>query len=378
MMFKGTKKHPAGEFSEIIARQGGRQNAFTARDYTTYFEQLASDRLEIALKLEADRMHNLKLDPGEFRKERDVVVEERRLRVADQPDGRFSERYNTLVYPASPYGHPIIGWPEDLKALQLSDIQDWYRRWYAPGNATLVVVGDVKPGEVFDLAEKYFGPIPQEAVPKSRQGDRLEAPGERRIDVTDPDVDVPELVMAYNVPSAATIDDRSDAYALMVLANVLDGGAGARLAEQVVRGTGLAASAGASYDAVARLDSSFQLHATPSPGGNPAALEKALRGQIQRLRDKPVSDDELARAKSQLLADHLFQLDSVFYQAMQIGMLETTGIGWRELEHFQDGVNAVSASDIQDAARRYLTSQRLTVAVLRPQQKAQDNEEAKQ
>jgi len=367
MMFKGTKQHGPGEFSEIISRNGGRQNAFTGRDYTTYFEQLSADRLGIALELEADRMHNLLLDPEQFDRERQVVMEERRLRTVDKPVPTMIERFHAVAYPVSPYGHPVIGWVDDLKALNLDDLEAWYRTYYVPSNATLVVCGDVDPERVFSLARKYFGPIPAGEVPPSRGGSGLTAPGERRITVNDRRADVPFVVMGYGVPSGATAVSPDDVYALMVLATVLDGGQGARLAQSLVRDQGVAASAGAGYDPVSRLDDQFTLQATPAPGHDPAELERALRGEVARLQDATVSHDELQRAKNQLLADHLFGLDSTFYQAMQIGMLETTGIGWKTLRDYEPGVRGVTPGDIQRVARQYLTDARLTVGVLRPQ-----------
>lgn len=366
MMFKGTEKHPAGEFSEIIARNGGRQNAFTGHDYTTYFEQLAADRLEIAFRLEADRMHNLLLPPEEFEKENQVVIEERRLRVEDSPLGVLAERFATVAYPASGYGQPVIGWPNDLRRMTVDDLERWYRRWYVPRNATLVVAGDVEPEAVFELAEKYFGDIPSGAPPPEPPDVDLDAVGERRLVMHDPRAKVPHLAMAYGVPSLNTVEDPDTAYALMVLAAVLDGGDAARLPSSLVREQGVAAGVSAGYSGVARLDTLFRLDATPARDHTVAELEAALREEIARLRSEPVSETALERAKVQLLADHVYSLDSTFYQAMQIGMLESTGIGWEALREFEERVRAVTAEDILAAARRYLVPERLTVGVLRP------------
>ena len=365
MMFKGTETHPPGEFSRIISRNGGKENAFTGQDYTAYFQQLAADRLEISFKLEADRMHRLRLQPEEFAKERQVVIEERRLRVEDNPMRRFGERFNSVTYLASPYGHPVIGWAADLRALTLDDLSDWYAKWYAPANAVLVVAGDVDPEAVRALAEKHFGSVParEPARPTGMTG--LEAPGERRLKVQE-DAQVPYLLMGFEVPSLATADDPADVYALQVLATILDGGEGARLPERLVRGRQLAASAGASYGGVERLESRFMLDATPRDGTDPAALEAALLEQVAEVQRQPVSAEELERARNQLLAEHLYQLDSIFYQAMQIGMLESIGVGWQELARFEERVRAVTAEDIQRAARRYLVPDRRTVAYLQP------------
>ncbi len=372
MMFQGTETHPPGEFSRIISRNGGRENAFTGQDYTAYFQQLAADRLEISFELEADRMHRLRLQPDEFAKERQVVIEERRLRIDDNPMRRFGERFNAVAHPASPYGHPVIGWAEDVRALTLEDLSDWYAKWYAPANAVLVVAGDVEPDAVRALAEKHFGAVParQPAKPSGMTG--LQAPGDRRLQVQE-DAQVPYLLMGYEVPSLATAEDRADVYALKVLATVLDGGDGARLPERLVRGRQLAASAGASYGGVERLDSRFMLDATPRDGTDPAALEAALLEQVAEVQREPVSAEELERARNQLLAEHLYQLDSIFYQAMQIGMLETIGAGWQELTRFEDRVRAVTAEDIQRVAARYLVPARRTIAHLEPRGAAEED-----
>jgi len=371
MMFKGTERHPAGEFSEIISREGGRENAFTGRDYTAYFEILAADRLEIALELEADRMANLRIDAEALERERRVVLEERRLRTDDRPEGRFSERYSPVAHPASPYAHPIIGWADDIRNIDVDDLQAWYERWYTPANATLVVAGDVEPQAVFDLAAEHFGGIPGGPAPEVAAPQGLEAPGERRLTYRDPQARVPQLQLGYGVPSAATVESPGDAYALLMLSMVLDGGDGARLGQRLVRDQGIATAAGAGYGAVSRLDTQFSLYATPS-GDDVEALESALRAEVEALHESPVSEEELERARSQLLADHLFELDSVFYQAMQIGMLETTGIGWESLERFRDRVQAVTAEDLQAAARRYLVPERLTVGVMLPAAQGDD------
>ncbi|MCS4503007.1 insulinase family protein [Arhodomonas aquaeolei] len=366
MMFKGTKDLKPGEFSEIVARNGGEENAFTGRDYTAYYEQLAADRLETAFRLEADRMHQLRLDPEAFRKERDVVLEERRLRIVDQPVAAFGERFNAVSYPVSAYRQPVIGWSEDLHGLDIDDLRDWYRRWYSPANATLVVVGDVEPEAVFALARKYFGPVPGGEDPQPPVDRHMSAPGERRLTASDDRVRVPHLSMAYEVPSAATAKDMADVYALEVLAGVLDGGDGARLAQRLVRDQSVAAGIGAGYSPVARLDTRFSIQATPTPDTSPEALEGAVREQIAALRREPVDAETLERAQNQILADHLYGLDSMFYQAMRIGRLEVTGIGWEWLKGFEAGIRDVTAADVQRVARTYLTDDRLAVGVLRP------------
>ena len=258
MMFKGTEQRDSGEFSRLISREGGEHNAFTARDYTAYYEMLAADRLELALELEAERMHQLALDQAAFEREMQVIREERRQRVADSPEARAFERFNATAYMASPYRDPIIGWRHDLARMELADLAAWYERWYAPANATLVVVGDVEPEAIFDMAERHFGAVPARAAGSPPEGREIDtAPGKRQVELTLDDARVPLLYLAYNAPSLATAERPRDAYALLMAAEILDGGSSARLPARLVRGEGIATSASASYSAVVRLDTLF-------------------------------------------------------------------------------------------------------------------------
>jgi zinc protease len=365
MMFKGTSKHPPGEFSRIIAENGGRENAFTGRDYTSYFQQLEVSRLPIAFELEADRMRNLHLQEEEFQKERAVVVEERRMRTDDKPSALTYENFMATAFEVNPYQNPVIGWMDDLKGLTLKDLHDWYQTWYSPNNATLVVVGDVDPEAVRQLAQQHFGSIPPSTLPAQRS--RREPPqhGERRVTVRLP-AEVPVLLMGYKTPVLRTSDEPWRAYALEVLANVLDGGDSSRLSRELVRGKAIAASAGAGYDLTARHDSLFTLEGTPAQGQSVATVEQALRAQVERLHREMVSEDELSRIKAQVTSSKVYELDSVFYQAMHIGMLETVGLEWQEADRYAERINAVTAEQVQQVARDYLTDDNLTVAILEP------------
>ncbi|NIP72362.1 MAG: insulinase family protein [Gammaproteobacteria bacterium] len=365
MMFKGTEKHAPGEFSRIIAANGGRENAFTGRDYTAYFQQLEESRLEVSFRLEADRMRNLLLPKDELAKEVQVVMEERRLRTEDDPQSITYERFNAAAFVTSPYRNPVIGWMQDLEQLRLEDLQHWYRRWYAPNNATVVVVGNVDPDEVLALARKHFGPLSAEAVQPPRRVVEVPQRGVRRI-VVQAQARLPYLVMGYKAPVLTTAEREWEPYALEVLAGILDGGDSARLPSEVVR-AGVAARAGAGYDANARLETLFLLDATPANGQGLDAVEQALNQQIRRLKQEPVGEQELARVKAQVVADDVYQRDSVFYQAMQIGMLETVGLGWQRGEEYVERIRAVTAEQVQEVAKKYLQEDRLTVAVLDPQ-----------
>lgn len=365
MMFKGTEEVGPGEFSRIISALGGEENAFTGRDYTAYFETLASDRLAKALELEADRMRNLRLDPAEFAKEIEVVKEERRLRTEDKPTGLTYEQFHAVAWRASTYRNPIIGWMSDLDAMTLADLQVWYDRWYVPNNAVLVVVGDVRPQQVKTLAERYFGPIPRGPEVEVKKPAEPQQRGLTRVRVEVP-ARQPYLMMGYKTPIVGTAEYDWEPYALYVLSAVLDGGDSARLSRELVRGKKIAASAGASYDIYSRLPSMLTLDGTPTDGHSLAELEQALLAQIERLKREPISAEELERVVTSVVAGKVYQKDSVFYQAMEIGVLETIGLDWRLAAQEVERIRAVTPEQVQAVARKYLDEDNLTVATLHP------------
>jgi len=366
MMFKGTDKHPAGEFSRIIAENGGDENAFTGHDYTAYFQTMAASKLAVSFELEADRMRHLHLLADELKKELEVVTEERRMRTEDNPQAKMSEQFMALAFTSSPYRNPIIGWPVDIANYQVEDLQAWYQRWYAPNNATLVVVGDVDTAQTFSLAEQYFGGLqPGELKPLKPQTESPQL-GVRRMTVKVP-AKLPSVILGYKVPSLKTAEHEWEAYALEVLAGVLDGGSSARLSKELVRGKQLAVSAGAGYNFSSRLADLFELEATPAEGKTVWELETELRSQVTRLQQEPIKPDELQRIKAQVLASAVYERDSNFYQAMQLGMLETVGLGWQKSDEYVSKINQVTAEQVRDVARRYLVDDHLNVAYLDPQ-----------
>jgi zinc protease len=366
MMFKGTDKHPAGEFSRIIAENGGDENAFTGHDYTAYFQTMAASKLAVSFELEADRMRHLHLLADELKKELEVVTEERRMRTEDNPQAKMSEQFMALAFTSSPYRNPIIGWPVDIANYQVEDLQAWYQRWYAPNNATLVVVGDVDTAQTFSLAEQYFGGLqPGELKPLKPQTESPQL-GVRRMTVKVP-AKLPSVILGYKVPSLKTAEQEWEAYALEVLAGVLDGGSSARLSKELVRGKQLAVSAGAGYNFSSRLADLFELEATPAEGKTVWELETELRSQVTRLQQEPIKPDELQRIKAQVLASAVYERDSNFYQAMQLGMLETVGLGWQKADEYVSKINQVTAEQVRDVARRYLVDDHLNVAYLDPQ-----------
>jgi zinc protease len=366
MMFKGTQNVPPGEFSRRIAAAGGRENAFTSRDYTAYFQQMQKDRLELAMQLEADRMANLVISDELFAKEIQVVMEERRLRTDDQPQSVVYERLMATAYQAHPYRRPIIGWMDDLQNMSAQDARDWYARWYTPNNATLVVAGDVDADAVVALAKRYFGVLPARPLPERRPQAEPTQLGGKRIVVKAP-AQVPYLLMAWHAPRLVDWEKDSDPYALAILAGVLSGNDSARLQKTLVKTQQIAVNASAGYDAVARGPGMFMIDATPAPGKSVAELERAIRAELARVKNEGISEAELARVKAQVIAADVYQRDSLFYQAMQLGDYVTTGLPPEALAGRLDKLRAVTARQVQDAARQWLQDDRLSVAELDPQ-----------
>ena len=365
MMFKGTEAHGPNEFSRIISENGGEENAFTGDDYTAYFQTLANDRLEVALELEADRMRNLTLAPEEFAKEVEVVKEERRLRTEDKPTSLTYEQFQAVAYRSLPYGRPVIGWMNDLENMTVTDLEHWYRLWYAPNNATLVVAGDVEPADVLSMVKRHFGGFKPESVPPLKPLREPSHHGTARLVVRAP-AKQPYLVMGYRTPVVATADEPWEPYALEMLAAVLDGGESARFSRNLVRGSEVAASAGADYTAFSRLPGLFELDGIPATGRTVDELEQALMAEVEVLKETLVGEGELERIRAQVVADRVFEQDSLFYQAMQIGALETQGYDWRLLDDYVDNMRRVTAEQIRQVARKYLVEDQLTVARLDP------------
>ncbi len=376
MMFKGTEKYPDGAFSKIIAENGGRENAFTGRDYTAYFQTMEKSRLEVSFKLEADRMRGLLLKAEELKKELEVVTEERRMRTDDKPRSKAQEHFMAMAFSNSPYKNPVIGWPSDIASYQIDDLQDWYELWYAPNNATLVVAGDIQAEKVFKLAEKYFGEIKTSNIKPVKQQSEVKQHGLRKMTVKLP-AKLPYILMGYKVPVLNSVDNESDAYALEVLAGILDGGRSARLDTRLVRGQQIAVSAGAGYNMMSRLPDLFMLDATPAEGKTVFDMEYALKQEIYQLKTELVSSAELDRVKAQVLASAVYEKDSNFYQAMQLGVLETIGIGWQKADEYVEKINQISAKDVREAARKYLLEDQLNIVYLQPLAIEQEKKTAK-
>lgn len=366
MMFKGTPSVGPGEFNRRVAAIGGRDNAFTSTDYTAYFQQVPANQLKTVMGLEADRMRHLTLEPAGYNKEIQVVMEERRMRTDDQSTARVHEAMNAVAWQAHPYRRPIIGWMSDLEQLKVQDVRDWYRRWYVPNNAILVVVGDVNHAQVFAWARETYGQVPARALEDRKQFEEPPQAGLRQLEVKAP-ADLPLLVMGWKAPRLADPQKDMDPYALEMLAQILDGHEAARLPTALVREQQIAVSVDASYDAMNRGPGMFVLQASPRPGHTVAELEQAIRNVLATVAKQGVTEQELSRARSQLRAAQVYKKDSVMGQAMEIGMLETLGYGWRSDELMLDKLNSVTAADVQRVAQSYFSDAQLTIARLVPQ-----------
>ncbi len=361
MMFKGTERISGEEFSRIIQENGGNFNAFTSYDTTAYFENLSSDRIQVAIDLESDRMRNLVLRREDFQTERMVVMEERRLRTEDNPQAFLVEQLMATAFQIHPYRWPIIGWMEDLSRLTLADLESYYKTYYHPVNAFLVVVGDFKKEELLPKIEKAFGSYPKGPVPEQEKVKDPPQVGERRISVKK-EAQLPFLVMGYRVPNLRD----PDSYVLEVIATILSGGKSSRFYQSLVREKRLVLRADAEHSLVSRDPSLFFISADPLPGKEVAEVEKALDQEIERLQHEPAGEKELEKAKNQLEAAFVYGQDSLFYQAMLLGRHEIA-LDWRAIDDYLPSIRKVTAADIQRVAKRYLVPDNRTVGILVPQ-----------
>lgn len=377
MMFKGTSKYPKGEFNRIIAENGGNDNAFTGRDYTAYFQTLEKSRLAVSMELESDRMRGILLDKDEFAKELNVVIEERRLRTEDKAESKVYEKFNEVAFPGHPYGRPVIGWMRDLEKLKVEDLHKWYQRYYSPANAVLVVVGDVEPSEVIDMAKKYYGSLKSTEVEAPEKHKVADQNTTKRITVKAP-ANVPYVIIGFHVPAVVDKPENDwEPYALEVMSAILDGGSAARFSDQLVRGQQVATAVSTSYDPFARLAGYFLIDGNPARERNVEQLEKAVLEQLKMLQENPVSETELRRVKAQIIASNVYERDSVFYQAMKLGLMETTLNNWRLSETHNERLQAVTAEQVKYVASKYFLPENMTVAVLDPQPIAGNESSAK-
>lgn len=370
MLFKGTPAVPAGEFSRRVAALGGRENAFTSRDYTGFYQQIPANRLEDVMRLEADRFAHNQWPDEEFKKELEVVKEERRLRIEDNPLALMSEALNASVFVASPYRRPIIGWMSDLDALTPDDVRAFYQRWYVPANAAVVVAGDVDVAQVRALADKYYGHLPVRDVPQRKPRAEPTQVGIKRIVFKAP-AEQANVMLAFKVPSLqwrAGSGQDTDALALTVLAAVLDGYQGARLERALTQGPNRVADSAGAYNGLSgRGPQLFMLTGVPLPDKTNEQVEQALRAQVQRIAQEGITEAELARVKNQWVASQVYKLDSLFNQARELGTQWAEGLPVDTGERLLERLRSVTAKQVQEVAERYFGDDQLTVAQLLPQ-----------
>ena len=374
MMFKGTTNVSSDDYERLIAKFGGTNNAFTSYDYTGYYELFPANRLPLALELEADRMTNLRFDEKAFSKEHQVVMEERRQRTDDNPLAKAYESFRLLALPDSPKGESVIGPMSELESINLAELKNWYKTWYTPNNATLVIVGDVEPTEVLTQAKRYFGELKPSELPQRPAVLQKGFRGYQKVD-SEQAVKVPVLLMGYNVPSLLTVGPANEkqAYALSLAQDVLDGGLSARLESRLIREQGLLTSVGTSYDLLDRGDGLFLIQATPREGVSLEQAQQAIITEINKLMIDPIAADEISRAKTNTVTGLVYAQDSMQGQAQMIGSLQTIGLDDRLLASLPSKLDNISVADIQAASKKYLIKDNLTVMHVIPPKDAVDN-----
>lgn len=367
MMFKGTKILGPGDFSKKVAALGGRDNAFTSYDYTAYFQQIEKSHLQEVMRLESDRMHNLVLSEDEFKKEIQVVMEERRLRTDDRATGLLYEQFLATAFNSAPNRNPIIGWMEDLKNMTYLDAQNWYKKWYSPSNAVLVVVGDVNPQEVFALAKETYGQVPPKNIEARKLQGEPEQKGLKRFSLKAP-AENEVIFMGWKVPKVLEGDiNVTEPWALEVLAGILDGNQNTRLNRILVKEKNISTGVGAGYSAIGRSEQLFMISATLAKGKTPTILEAEVKKIIADIVKNGVTPAELKRVKIAVTSAQIYKRDSVFGQAMEIGSAEIVGLSWQKIDATIDQIQAVTAAQVQAVAKKYLVDDRLTIGVLDPQ-----------
>lgn len=369
MMFKGTKKYKKGEVSRTVARHGGNENAFTSQEYTAYFQIFSKDKLHISLDVESDRMVNMVVDADEFLLERDVVMEERRSRTDDDPTSVVVEDMFAAAFKTHPYRNPIVGWMSDLQNLSREDLVTWYKTYYSPNNATIILAGDFKRKEALKAIEKSFGSIPSGPEPPAMTIKEPDQVGERRV-LVKKEAQLPFIFAGYKVPNLGHPDE----YPLQVLENVLSAGKSSRLYKSLVYEKQSAIYAGGSYDGLSKDPGLFYFYAGVKPGVKTEDVEEGIYLELEKIKDDGVSDVELQKAKNQLEAAFITSQDSIFYQAMQIGRLESAGVDYHYMEKYLDNIRKVTKEDLMATAKKYFVSDRRTVGILVPVKKGGSHE----
>jgi len=365
LMFKGTAKHPADEFSQTVLRTGGNENAFTSTDYTGFYQRVPREQLGKMMEFEADRMTGLILKDENVLPERDVVLEEYNMRVANNPEARLSEQIMAALYLNHPYGRPVIGWHQEIEKLSREDALAFYRRFYAPNNATLVIAGDVDAGEVRPMAEQTFGQVaPQPAIPAQRlRPQEPEPAAPRSVTLSDPRVEQPSVRRYYLVPSASTAAPGESA-ALDVLAQLVGNGSNSYLYRALVVDRPLAVSAGAGYQGTSLDATQFMISASPKQGVEFSQIEQVIDSVIADVGQKLALPEDLERVKTQLIAEAIYAQDNQATLARWYGGALTTGLSVEDIRSWPDRIRAVTAEQVRDAAQKWLDKKRSVTGYL--------------
>jgi zinc protease len=364
LMFKGTAKNPAGKFSQVVARIGGQENAFTSNDYTGYFQRVPSDQLKTVMEFEADRMTGLQLTDAVVLPERDVILEERNQRMENNPSARLSEQIEAALYLNHPYGKPVIGWRHEMEGLTRDDAIGFYRRFYGPNNAVVVIAGDVDAADAKKLAEETYGKVePRSTIPPRNRPQEPPPAAARSLTLADARVEMPSLQRDYLVPSFHT-GKPGEAAALEVLSSILGSGSNSRLYRALVVDKAIAVSAGAWYDSSAFDLTKFGVYGSPREGVTLPQVETAIDAVIADVIDKGVNAEELERVKTRLIADAVYAQDNQVTMARWYGSALTTGGTVQDVERWPDRIRAVSAQEVQDAARKWLDKRRSVTGYL--------------
>lgn len=353
LMFKGTDEIPDGAFSKIVAANGGQDNAFTGQDYTGYFQRIAADRLELVMKMEADRMVDVVITENHVVTEREVIIEERNSRTDNSPDALFSEQMRAALYLNHAYGVPIIGWRHEMEGLDLPEVKEFYARYYAPDNAILVVAGDVTPERVRELADKYYAPLKPSGNPPDARPQEPPQLAPRRIAMEDPRVRQDYVMRSYMVP-AYDPEDPKTAASLMLFASILGDGIASRLSKNLQLDQKIAIGTGAWYSPQSRDVTALTMYGVPGPGSSLADIEAALDSEMTKLMEEGPTPEELERIKRVLRAQQVFSLDSVSSQARRYGAALSMGFSVEDVQNWPDVVQSVTAEEIKAAAKAHL------------------------
>ena len=369
-MFKGTQKVPNDEFTRLSRMYGGRINASTFTNYTNYYQLYPKTYLPMALELEADRMSNLLLRQQDFDPEIKVVMEERRLRTDDNPTALAFERFKWITYPTSHYRQPVIGYMKNLQNIRLEDVKKWYRDWYSPNNAILIIVGDVNAENALLQVQKYFADIPARKTPPRNDVLEFDHVGYRHMELNLP-VKVPNLFMAWNVRSLPTAKNPQDAYALTIIKNILDSGISSRLQDRLVRDKKILTAVSVSYDPYSRGDSLVSISALPAEDVSLQEAEKAIQAEIELLKTELIKPEEVNRVTAKYVSNLVYSQDDIAGQTRMMGNLEINGLSFRLMDELPKHFETVSPQNIQRVANVYFSRDNLSTLYLSPENKAQ-------